>query len=168
MKSFPSQRAITIHRFPIREFALASPRIVYAAGVLLMTRSQPHQFLLMKHKDRWDLPKGHAEAGETAAETALREMYEETGLDPQLIELDPDFRYSTAYRVRYDRHPDEEFEKRLTIFLGWIDRPRPIGCSEHLGYQWFPWSPPHTIQTMAIDPMLRAVEAFLLARKETF
>ena len=28
----------------------------------------------------WSLPKGHMEAGETEAETALRELYEETGL----------------------------------------------------------------------------------------
>lgn len=29
-------------------------------------------FLLMKHKDRYDLPKGHMEAGETEQQTALR------------------------------------------------------------------------------------------------
>ncbi|MEX0824691.1 MAG: NUDIX domain-containing protein [Pirellulaceae bacterium] len=139
--------------------------IVYAAGVLLMTRAQPRQFLLMKHKDRWDLPKGHAEPGETAAETALRETHEETGLDRDLIELDPDFRYSTSYRVRYDREPDVEFEKRLTIFLAWIDRPRAIACSEHAGCQWFRWSPPHSIQAQAIDPLLKAVEGYL-AEKE--
>lgn len=32
----------------------------------------------------WSLPKGHMEAGETEAETALRELYEETGLTARL------------------------------------------------------------------------------------
>ena len=32
----------------------------------------------------WSLPKGHMEAGETEAETALRELLEETGLTAQL------------------------------------------------------------------------------------
>ena len=32
----------------------------------------------------WSLPKGHMEAGETEAETALRELYEETGLRANL------------------------------------------------------------------------------------
>ena len=32
----------------------------------------------------WSLPKGHMEAGETEAETALRELWEETGLSAQL------------------------------------------------------------------------------------
>lgn len=32
----------------------------------------------------WSLPKGHMEAGETEAQTALRELYEETGLTAEL------------------------------------------------------------------------------------
>lgn len=32
----------------------------------------------------WSLPKGHMEAGETEAETALRELFEETGLHAEL------------------------------------------------------------------------------------
>ena len=32
----------------------------------------------------WSLPKGHMEAGESEADTALRELYEETGLTAQL------------------------------------------------------------------------------------
>lgn len=52
--------------------------LVEAAGLLLFTRAEPTQFLLMKHADRWDLPKGHAELDETILQTALRETEEET------------------------------------------------------------------------------------------
>lgn len=40
------------------------------------------EFLLVfeTYSKCWSLPKGHMEAGETEAETALRELYEETGM----------------------------------------------------------------------------------------
>jgi ADP-ribose pyrophosphatase YjhB (NUDIX family) len=43
---------------------------VKSCGFLIMKPDQ--SFLLMKHKDRYDLPKGHMEAGETEQQTALR------------------------------------------------------------------------------------------------
>jgi ADP-ribose pyrophosphatase YjhB (NUDIX family) len=45
-------------------------REVKSCGFLVMKPDQ--SFLLMKHKDRYDLPKGHMEAGETEHQTALR------------------------------------------------------------------------------------------------
>ncbi len=41
-----------------------------------------HVFLIQHQKARyWGFPKGHAEPGETAKETAIRELKEETNLD---------------------------------------------------------------------------------------
>lgn len=37
--------------------------------------------LIQDAKDRWTIPKGHIEEGETAQETALREIHEEAGLE---------------------------------------------------------------------------------------
>ena len=37
--------------------------------------------LIQDAKDRWTIPKGHIEEGETAQETAVREIKEEAGLD---------------------------------------------------------------------------------------
>lgn len=44
------------------------------------------EFLLVfeTYSKCWSLPKGHMEAGETEAQTALRELFEETGLTAQL------------------------------------------------------------------------------------
>ncbi len=50
------------------------PRAIKACGVLVVRGAPVEQFLLMKHTDRLDLPKGHVEDGESETETALREL----------------------------------------------------------------------------------------------
>ena len=54
------------------------------------------EVLLIKRKNggHWAFPKGHVEKKETEAETALREIKEETGLK---VELDTSFREIVAY-----------------------------------------------------------------------
>ncbi|HWZ65999.1 MAG TPA: NUDIX domain-containing protein [Patescibacteria group bacterium] len=41
--------------------------------------------LIQDAKDRWTIPKGHIEAGETAKQTAEREIREETGLQEMQV-----------------------------------------------------------------------------------
>ncbi len=55
-----------------------------------------YEFLVIKHNNghHWGFPKGHVEEGEKEAETALREIEEETGL---LVELSENFRYTMEY-----------------------------------------------------------------------
>lgn len=45
---------------------------------------------LISHRDRrgrvvWSLPKGHVEEGETFAEAAIREVFEETGIKAEIV-----------------------------------------------------------------------------------
>ena len=136
---------------------------VVAAGILIMTRSQPTQFLLMRHPTRWDLPKGHSEKGELPRQTAMREMEEETGLEGCQVELEPMFEFVTEYRVQY-RENEPERLKRVHYFLGWIDQPRNIVCTEHDAGRWFDWEPPHSIQVQTIDPLLAQVAKYLDAK----
>lgn len=44
-------------------------------------------------KDVWALPKGIIDAGEKPADTALREVHEETGVDGRVLEKLGDIRY---------------------------------------------------------------------------
>jgi len=128
----------------------------------LIIRGQPvEQFLLMRHRDRWDLPKGHVDAGETELQCALRELAEETGLTAADIEQVPNFRWVTQYQF-LDRDATP-VDKTLVVFLARLVRERPIQCTEHPGWHWFPWNPPHRIQAQTIDPLLAAVEAFVEA-----
>lgn len=134
---------------------------VRACGVLVMIDSPVQRFLLMRHHGRWDLPKGHVDPGETDVECAFREMVEETGIPLDAIELDPFFRFEHQYEVREFRSGGELRLKTLVVFLAQLTREVPIDVTEHPGYQWFEWRPPHTIQKQTIDPLLAALARYL-------
>jgi bis(5'-nucleosidyl)-tetraphosphatase len=135
-----------------------------ACGVLV-TRGEPiREFLLMRHPTRWDLPKGHVDPGESETECALRELWEETGIAADAIALDPDFRFTHSYHVRSGRTGGELWPKTLVIYLGCLLRDVPIKTTEHEGYEWFAWQPPHRIQEQTIDPLLAEVERFVTGR----
>ena len=133
-------------------------RQIRAAGILI-TRGKPiESFLLMRHHDRWDLPKGHVDAGESDAECALRELREETGIEADDIELDPDFTFVIEYDVKAKKSGDETGHKTAVYHLARLVHDVTITPTEHAGYQWFAWNPPHRIQEQTIDPLLAAVE----------
>jgi len=115
----------------------------------------------MRHSDRWDLPKGHCEAGESFVETALRETEEETGIARNAIDLDSNFHFDSIYPVTYKRSGDQVFEKHVRYFLGFVEPKPSIELTEHESAKWFSWSPPHQIQTQTIDPLMTAVENYL-------
>lgn len=53
------------------------------AGGIIFRRNKKGEveiLLIQDSKDRWTIPKGHIEEGETAQETAVREVGEEAGL----------------------------------------------------------------------------------------
>lgn len=133
-----------------------------SCGFLIVKGDPIESFLLMKHADRWDLPKGHVDPGETDMECALRELVEETGIRKEQLRVAPDFCFESRYMVsatRYDKGSGQ-VEKTLRIFLGQLIEEVDIEVSEHLGFQWFPWTPPHEIQKKAIDPLLAYTEQY--------
>lgn len=56
---------------------------ISAAGGVVINASD--EVLVIFRKGKWDLPKGKADKGETAEQTALREVEEETGLSDLTI-----------------------------------------------------------------------------------
>ena len=137
------------------------PEKLVSCGVLV-TKGEPiESFLLMVHKNRLDLPKGHVEPGESEIECAMRELEEETGIGVVDIRLDPTFRFTTEYTVRYKKFGRQPIPKTTIIFLGTLVRDVEIVVTEHLGFEWHAWSPPHTIQAETIDSLLAAAEQHL-------
>ena len=68
----------------------------FSAGGLVVRRMRGRPYVAavrVKGGKVLALPKGHIEPGESGAETALREVREETGLDSTLVEKLDDIRY---------------------------------------------------------------------------
>ncbi len=131
---------------------------VFSSGYLVFRLGRPIQFLLMKHDDRWDLPKGHLDPGETQSEAALRELREETGIKQSELWTDPNFLFRQQYTVNEAKKAKV---KELTIYLGWLRKDLEIQPTEHIGFSWLDWSPPHTIQVQTIDPLLDEVACYM-------
>ncbi len=116
-------------------------------------------FLLMRHSDRWDLPKGHVDSGENDMQCALRELEEETGIREADIEIDEHFRFVTEYPV-FKKKKRRTVTKQLVIFLARLTGDVEIIVTEHPGFEWFEWNPPHEIQPNTIDGLLGELEIY--------
>ncbi|HWL10448.1 MAG TPA: NUDIX domain-containing protein [Planctomicrobium sp.] len=148
---------------------MSKTQLARSCGVLLVYGHPVQSFLLMRHSDRWDFPKGHVDPGETDLECALREMEEETGISRSHVRVDPDFLYEQQYQVTSTRYGGSESEmvtKTLVLYLAYVDEEYAISVTEHDDSRWFPWSPPHSIQARAIDPLLIALEDYLIRKEE--
>jgi 8-oxo-dGTP pyrophosphatase MutT (NUDIX family) len=86
----------------------------HAAGGVVCRRDAVGAWeILLIHDpyDRWNLPKGHLEAGDSAKLAAVREVQEETGVTARVERLLETVHYTV-------RDPDGgEHPKRLDIFL---------------------------------------------------
>ena len=67
-----------------------------SCGAVVFTRKDDGEirYVLVKQRSgRYCFPKGHVEGAETEHQTALREIWEETGIRPQIL---PGFRESES------------------------------------------------------------------------
>ena len=110
----------------------------YSCGAVVFTRVDdiPH-YLLVRAKDQpvgcHGFPKGHMEPGETETQTALREIFEETGVRVRLLE---GFRAVTEYDLP---HPPDT-RKRVVFFLAeYKNQPVRIQESELAGFALAPF-----------------------------
>ncbi len=62
-------------------------KLVFAAGGAV--ESEDGRLLMIELRNRWDLPKGHIEVGESESIAALREVEEETGVKAEIVGNEP-------------------------------------------------------------------------------
>ena len=129
-------------------------------AVIWRKTDQGHEYLLAQHgASHWSFPKGHVEKGESEAETAKREIQEETGLS---VDLDTRFRQVVIY------YPKPGVIKDVVFFLA-----TPVAGREHpqegeiaqLG--WFPYQQALPLVTFASDvEVLKAAERYLAGESD--
>ncbi len=135
-----------------------------SCGILLFDSARYERFLLLRHASRYDLPKGHKDRGEDDLACALRETWEETGIESDQISLDDNFRCEIVYFPRYKRFCYEPVKKTLVMFLGHLIQDVDIDLTEHFSFEWVTWAPPHRIQEQSIDQVLAEVEQYFSRR----
>lgn len=87
-------------------------REISAGGIIYRVRNGEREFFFIRDPyGKWTFPKGHQELGETMAETAIREIQEETGLT-NLKYIAPLGR--TSFRFRREK---SVIEKTVFLFL---------------------------------------------------
>jgi diadenosine hexaphosphate hydrolase (ATP-forming) len=93
---------------PYRPSAPIVPEL--AAGIAIFSESDGRLFLLHQaDEDRWCLPKGHVDPGESLESAALREVREETGFERVVIEGEL---HEVSYRFY---HPRKEVNVHKTV-----------------------------------------------------
>ena len=92
------------------------------------------QFLLLKrsaHKiypGLWQMVSGHIKKGETAVQTALRELQEETGFKP--------FRLWVAPNINSFYSPDEDSVSIIPVFAAQVKDNNVLISDEHSEFKW--------------------------------
>ena len=132
----PSKKCINIYSYKIdhlwKSFR-SNFSFIEAAGGL--ATNENNQILFIKRYNKWDLPKGHLEKGETPDQCAKREVTEETGIGPFNIlkSLNPTYHIYTlensyalkktywfAMEFKGDMQPRPQTEEGITEAV-WID-----------------------------------------------
>ena len=116
-------------------------------SVLVVVHTPDLKVLLLERADRpgfWQSVTGSQDEGETLAQTAARELMEETGLDAARHVLTDwgkqnEYEIFRRWRSRYAPGVTHNTEHVFSLL---VPEPLPIVLAprEHLTYEWLPWS----------------------------
>lgn len=99
--------------------------LTHAGGIVCRGSGLEKRYLLVqaeRDREAWVLPKGHIEAGETPAQTAVREVEEEAGVWAKVVGCHHDLRFSVHDKPLVIRVFLMEFSGKSERKLGFGDR----------------------------------------------
>lgn len=109
-----------------------------SCGIVIFSEENNKRKYLLLHylEGHWDFPKGHVEKNENEHETALRELFEETGI--KNVTFIDDFRERVEYSFSYK---EKRISKEVFYFLAKLEHVNSIVISdEHTGFEWLSYS----------------------------
>ena len=136
-------------------------------SVLVVVYTLQHEVLLLQRADDpdfWQSITGSLDPGEIPAQTAVRELQEETGIcDVELI----DCQYQAWFSIRPEwrhRYPPGTTRNLEHVFIAELPQRLPITLqpSEHLSSKWV--SPDQALTTLWSETNRKALEKFALPR----
>ncbi|ADD08714.1 bis(5'-nucleosyl)-tetraphosphatase [Candidatus Aciduliprofundum boonei] len=101
-----------------------------SAGAVVFNPKIKKYLLLHYPTGHWDFPKGHVEKGEKDVEAAKREIFEETGLEIEIL-----FGFNEIIKYHFKEH-GMLIEKKVVYFLGITEKEEVRLSYEHDGYAW--------------------------------
>lgn len=111
-----------------------------AGAIIFYQRGKDIEYLILKHKNYWNFPKGGVEEKETEKEAAEREIKEETGLFG--LSFVPGFRATRNIFYRGSKnsikieHRGRLVYRRSILFLAESKNKTVRISKEHFGYAW--------------------------------
>jgi len=106
-----------------------------SAGIIVFHQAEgadPKYLLLHYQSGHWGFPKGHMEKGETEEQTALRELFEETGL--QHVFLLGGYKGNVNYY--FTNKEKQPVYKEVVFFLAQSPSKTVVISDEHIGFRW--------------------------------
>ena len=112
-----------------------------AAGVVLFRNGDTRRYLLMRsaltRRPIWEFPKGGVEAGESEAQAAVRELWEEAGIGEGQISLFDGYREEERYVFTQGKGEQRTLiVKKVVYFLAETEEERVTISREAEEYRW--------------------------------
>jgi len=116
-------------------------------SVLVLVHTRDLHVLLVERADHpgyWQSVTGSQERGETLAETATRELAEETGIDARAHGGVADWNLTNVFEIYprwQSRYPTGTTHNTEHVFGLRVEKPVPVtlAAREHRSHVWLPW-----------------------------
>lgn len=138
-----------------------------SAGIIVFFQGEgaaPKYLVLHYQSGHWGFPKGHIEQGETEEQAALRELYEETGL--QHVFMLSGYKGSVNYY--YTNKEKGPIHKEVVFFLAQSPSKNVVLSDEHIGFRWLDHPTALRVLTFKNEQdLLKKADEWVLKKKST-